>query len=50
MDWDNIIKILKKKGQCPDCDKKADKCKCKFKELYITIKINDLRKTLLKEV
>jgi len=43
---EDIIEKLKKKGQCPDCNKKANKCKCEFKELYITLKINDILKEL----
>ena len=48
MKIDNIIKEVLKKGNCPDCNKKADKCKCNFPELYVTVKINNLRKILQK--
>lgn len=40
------IKELKKKGVCPDCNKKGNKCTCNFKELYLTIKIKDLEAVL----
>lgn len=43
---EEIIEEVLKKGQCPDCSEKGDKCKCKFKELFITIKRNDLKKAI----
>ncbi len=42
------IERLKKKGICPDCSKKANKCKCEYKEIYIILKISDILKELKK--
>ncbi len=44
----DIIEELLKKGMCPDCNKRGNECGCDFKELYITLKINDLKKVIKK--
>jgi len=38
------------KGQCPDCSKRVKDCKCKYKNLFVTINRNITNKLKKKEV